>query len=220
VSQGGARCATVCAVASGFKRVAAKPSGRGLSNRFSRRLARPVTVTVYQQARGRRAGRARAVARFKRRARSFRWNGRANLHGRHVRDGYLFVRFRMRGLSGLNDTRRIALRRSHGRFARRPAFQRRDSCGLVRAYRLSGPAFGGRTGRPLGAAYRLARRARVAIAVYRGKRVVKRFRARTRRAGHVYRVRIRAKRRGDYRVRLTARAGRTRVKSTIVSRRL
>jgi beta-glucosidase len=220
VGQGGARCAGVCAVASGFKRVSARPRGRGLSARFSRRLARPVSVAVYQQARRRRVGRARVVAWFSRHSRSFRWNGRANVRGRHVRDGYLFARFRMRGLSGLNDTRRIGLRRSHGRFFRRPAFQRRDSCGLVRAYRLSGPAFGGSTRRPLGVAYRLARRARVSLAVYRGKRLVKRFRAHTRRGTRVYRLRIRAARRGNYRVRLTARAGRTRVKSTLVSRRL
>ncbi len=220
VSQGGARCASVCAVSSGFKRVSARPRGHGLGNRFSRRLARPVSVAVFQQAVGRRAGHARLVARFNRRSRSFRWNGRANVRGRHVRGGYLFARYRMRGLSGLNDTRRIALRRAHGRFFVRPAFQRRDSCGLVRAYRLSGPTFGGRTQRRLGVAYRLARRARVSLAVYRGKRVVKRFRTRVRKAGHVYRLRLRAKRRGDYRVRLVARAGRARVKSTLVSRRL
>jgi hypothetical protein len=139
-----------------------------------------------------------------------------------VRDGYLFARFSMRGLSGLPDTRRIALRRVRGRFFLRPAFQRRDSCGLVRAYRLSGPAFGGTGGRPLGIAYRLARRARVSLAVSQGKRLVKRYRARTRKGGRVYRLRIRSARlgRGDYRVRLVARAGRQRVRSTLVSRRL
>jgi beta-glucosidase len=223
ISQGGARCPTVCAVSSGFKRVSARPRRHGLRAAFSRRLARPVTLSVYQQASGRRVVRhPRLVARFSRRTRSFTWKGRANRRGRRVRAGYLFTRFSMRGLSGLPDTRRIALRRARGRFFLRPAFQRRDSCGLVRAYRLSGPAFGGARGRPLGVAYRLARRARVSLAVYRGKRIVKRYRTRTRKGGRVYRLRIRSARlrRGDYRVRLVARAGRQRVRSTLVSRRL
>jgi beta-glucosidase len=223
ISQGGARCATVCAVASGFKRVSARPRRHGLRAAFTRRLVRPVAVSIYQQASGRAVRRhPRLVARFNRRSRSLSWNGRANLRHRHVRNGFLFARFRMAGLSGLPDTRRIALRRARGRFFVRPAFQRRDSCGLVRAYRLSGPAFGGRGRRPLGVAYRLASRARVSLAVYRGKRVVKRFRARTRRGGHVYRVRMKSARlrRGDYRVRLVARSGRQRVRSTLLARRL
>jgi hypothetical protein len=223
IGQGGAHCATVCAVASGFRRVSTRPRRHGLRVAFSRRLARPATVSVYQQASGRDVRRrSRLVARFDRRSRSFTWNGRANLSGRQVGDGFLFARFRMPGLSGLPDTRRVALRRAQGRFFVRPAFQRRDSCGLVRAYRLSGPAFGGRRGRPLGVAYRLARRARVWLALYRGGRLVKRVRARTRGAGHVFRVRFRSARlgRADYRVQLVAHSGRQRVRSTLVSRRL
>jgi beta-glucosidase len=219
---GGARCPAACAASAGFKSLSARPRGRSVGLRFRRRGRGRATVGVFQQARGRRVGHPRLVARFRRRARSFRWNGRANVRGRRIVDGYLFARFRIRDASGRLDTRRVALRRRGGRFARRPPFQRRDSCGLVRAYRLSGPAFGGSTGAPLRIAYRLGARARVSVAVLRGRRVVKRYRTRARRAGRVYRLRLRSAGlgRGDHRVRVTATAGGRRVRYTLTSRRL
>jgi beta-glucosidase len=218
LSQGGASCPSVCASASGFRSVSARPTRRGVRLGFNRLAANPASVSVYQQARGRRVIRPRLLARFKRRTRSFAWPNPASRRKPRLRDGYLFVRFSVRGLSGRIDSRRVALRRIRGRFRRRPAFQRRESCGLLRSYRLSGPAFGGSTRRPLGIAYRLARAGRVSVVVLRGKRVAKRYRTRRRRAGRIYRLRVSSRRlrRGDYRVRL--RAGRLR--STLTSRRL
>jgi len=70
------------------------------------------------------------------------------------------------------DVFRAALRRAGGRFATRPAFYRRASCGLLTSYKLSSAAFGGRGGNRLGIAFRLGQRARVQVSVLRGTRRV------------------------------------------------
>jgi acyl-homoserine-lactone acylase len=80
-------------------------------------------------------------------------------------------------------------------------FERRARCGRIRLLTLSSPASRGR----LAIRYRLASRARARLTVRRGKRVVRVVRRRAARSG---RVRVRAPRRGTYRV--TLRVGRTR----------
>ena len=83
--------------------------------------------------------------------------------------------------------------------------------------------FGGRQNKPLRIAYRVATRARAQVTVLRGKRAVKRFKARTRQAGRTHRLKVGARklaRRGDYRVRIRVGRGAGRVTSTLVSRRL
>ena len=224
LSRGGARCPVACQAVNGFRSVAARPRGRRVALRFRRLTSRRARVDVFLQTRGRRVLRApRRVARFTR-LRGFRWNGRQNLRGRgrRVVGGYYFARFRTAGPIGGVDTRRIAFRRVRGRFVRRPPFQRRESCGFLRSFRLSGPAFGGRTRRPLGIAYRTGRRARVSVVVRRGRKVIRRYRARSRRAGRVHRLRLpsRRLRPGTYRVTVRAKAGRTRARATLSSSRL
>jgi hypothetical protein len=144
------------------------------------------------------------------------------MHGRHVRDGYYFVRFREPFGSGRVDYRRITLRRVHGRFRTRPSFYRHASCGLLQSYKLGRPVFGGSSNGPLTAAYRLSEAGRVTVTVRRGTRVIHRFALKRVRAHRTYRLRLAAKRlrRADYRVTLVATAGRRRVTSTLVSRRL
>ena len=62
----------------------------------------------------------------------------------------------------------------------------------------------------------------MSVTVLRGSRVVKNFGARTAAANRTYRLSLPARRlaRGDYKVRLVARAGSETVTSTLVSRRL
>jgi hypothetical protein len=116
------------------------------------------------------------------------------------------------------------LRFRGGRFTARPDFYRRDTCGLLRSYKLERAAFGGPTRRPLRAAFRLTRAATVRLQVLRGKRVVKtlikskRFKAgRTQRSS----LKVGSLRRGDYKVRITVkRAGNKTVRSTLTSRKL
>jgi len=212
-----------CVDGSGFRSASARPRGRSrVTLAFARRSARPVTVDVFQQSVGRRVVGERLVARFTGRSRSFAWNGRANRRGRRVRDGYLFVRYRVAQADGGTDVRRVTLRRVRGRFSVRPAFFRRASCDLVRFYKLTRPVFGGRTNRALDVSYRLAAPARVTIEVLRGTRVVGRLAERSDRGGRTYRLRFDAegRPRGDYRFRLTARADGVTVRSVLVSRRL
>jgi hypothetical protein len=202
-----------------FRGVSAKPRGRRAGLRFSRRGSAPVTVDVFQSAVGRRVIGERLVARFKDRKRSFTWDGRANRSGRHVRDGELFVRFKTG--AGRGEARRIALRRRGGRLSRRPNFQRRDTCDLLTSYKLERPAFGGRTGRPLGITFRLSRNGTARLRVTKGAHTVKTY-ARRMRANRTQRIRLSARglARGDYRFRLVVRSGRAVTRSTLVAARL
>ncbi|HEX8084926.1 MAG TPA: hypothetical protein VF529_11610 [Solirubrobacteraceae bacterium] len=213
-----------CTVFRAFRSAGARPVRRGSRLRlrfagtspFTARGADRVDVDVFRASRRRRVVGPLLVARFRDRARSFVWDGKANRPRRRVTDGYYFVRYRAQG-----DVRRLALRRRGGRWSRRPAFHRARSCRVLRLYKLSRPVFGGRTRRSLGIAYRLTEPGAVSVAVLRGKRVVKRFRARRVEAGRLVRLRLSAKglRRGDHRVRLRVRGG-PRLTATLVARRL
>ena len=128
------------------------------------------------------------MARFDRKARGFRWNGR----GRQVRDGYYIVRFAVRAPNGATDFRRVAFRRANGRFRSLPAYFRGKQCALVQTYKLERPVFGGTKRRGLGIAFRLGRLARVTVTVTRKGKRVKRFK-RGANAGRTYRLRLGAK---------------------------
>ena len=191
---------TACAANAGFARAAAVPAGRRVRLRFTRRVKTGATVEVFQSSAGGRILGERRIARFTKRKRSFTWDGR------RARDGYLFVRFRVRAAGG-TDVRRSVLVRRGGRFARRPAFYRRASCATLKQFKLERPVFGGRRNRSLGIAYRVATRSRVSVVVRRGKKVVRRFRTRTQRPGRTVRLRLASKklRRGRHRVQITVR---------------
>ena len=209
----------VCATTAGFRSVRAVPRGRRVRISFSRRVNSPVTVDVVRQARGRRVGR-RLVRRFRNRTRAFTWNGRAG--GRSVAAGHYTIGFRMPRGVGRLDQRRVNLQRSRGRFRRRPPSRAVTGCGLVRAYGLGRPVFGGTRGVSLGITFRLSRRARVSVVVRRGRRVVRRFRTRSFSGGRRHRLRLSAAAlgRGDYRVTLRARGGGRNFRRTLVARRL
>ncbi len=219
---GAAQAAPGCLPASGFRTAGVAARGRRVRFAFTRAIDRPVTVDVLRQGTGRRVG-DRLVARFGNRARAFTWNGRSNLRGRRVTDGYYLVRYRMTLPSGRVDVRRVVVRRANGRFAVRRRPFRRESCGLLPTFKLERSVFGGRTNRPLSIAFRLASASRVTVVVRRGNRVVKRFAATDRAPGRIHRLRMssRGLPRGDYRVTLTAvsKAGR-RARATLTSRRI
>jgi len=211
-----------CIASNGFFSASARPQGRRVALSFRRRLARPVTVDVFQSSVGRRVIGARLVARFRSRARGLVWNGRATVPGRRVRDGVLFVRFRIRTASGRLDTRRPVLVRRGGRFRAGPDFYGRASCGTLPSAKLSFPVFGGRSRAPLGLAYRLNRAALVSVTVLRGRRVVRRISARPRLPYRAYRMRVPSARLrpGLYTFRIEARAGQRLVRRTLRARRL
>ena len=132
---------------------------------------------------------------------------------RRATDGYYFARFTLG-----KDTRRVTLRRSGGRFTRAGDFYRRASCDLLPSFKLSRPVFGGTEDARCGISFRVARRRTVTVTVLRGKKVVKRFAARTVAANRTARLKLpaRGSPRGDYKVRLVGRAGPETVTSTLV----
>ena len=213
---------SACTAGGGFRSASVSPRGRGATLGFDRRLQRPVTVSVFQQSRGRRVTGERLVARFANRSSAVKWNGRATVRGKKVTDGYYFVRYRMETPGG-SDVRRVVVRRSNGKFARRGDFYRRATCDLLPSFKLTRPVFGG-SGRPanLQAAFRVAEQSRVSAEVLRGSKVVRRFAARNVLANRTTRLRIASTGlpRGDYRVRITVVAGSKRLTTTLVSRRL
>ncbi|HEX8123381.1 MAG TPA: S8 family serine peptidase [Solirubrobacteraceae bacterium] len=196
-----------------LRRATVRARGRRLSVAIPK-AAGAVTVDVFQQSVRRRIG-DRLVARFARRKASFTWNGRANRSGRRVRDGILVVRLRAGG-----ETKRFAIRRARRRLALRPGYYRPALCRVLASAKLLRPVFGGRRNRALSLSFHLTERARVAITVSRGSRVVRRFRAKTYPAGRTFRLRVASRRRGDHRVRIVATAGGRTDRVTLVARRL
>ncbi len=200
----------------GFRSVSAKPRRSGLRFGFKRTRNRGVQVDLFQVSAGRRVLKERLVARFKNRKKAFTWKG-----GKGT-DGYYFARYRMKTRGKRNETRRITLRRANGRFVKRKDFYRRATCDLLPTYKLERPVFGGSRRTPLRIAFQVASRARVQVTVSRGKKAVKRFKAKTYRANRTHRLKLPAGKlkRGDYKVRVVAGRGAGRVTSTLVSRRL
>jgi hypothetical protein len=183
-------------------------AGRRVGFTFS--ASAPVTIDLFQHARGGRVTGERLVKRFPNVSGTVSWNGRDS-RGRRLTDGHYVVRFAARTPAGPVYERRIPLVRRNGRFSRLPGYERTDSCGLLRRYKLFRPVFGGRTSRPLTIAFRLAGDARASIVVRRtGGRVVKRFAEQGFRGGIVHRKRIN--------VRLARRLERGRYTVTIIVR--
>ena len=210
------------AVTEAFRSVRVRPAGRGLRLSFTRRVARPVTIDVFQVSTSRRVLGQRLVARFRNRSTGVRWRGGRQPGRVRVRDGYLFARFSIPGERGRFDRRRVALVRRGGRFSLRPEFYRRTSCATLTSFKLARPAFGGRSNRALAIAFRLARRGSVGVEVRRGGRVVRRFRTAQRRQRITHRLRLSARglRRGTYEIRLVYRNGQSTLTASLYSQRL
>lgn len=230
-AQGPTSRSPACASASGFGRVdagAARVRGRRGGLRFvvSRRRANPFAVDVFQFSRGRRIIPTKLVARFRGRTGSFTWSG-TGLGPRRLADGDYLARFVMglRSPNRFRDVRFITLRRSHGRFTKRPAYYADANCSTLRLFGLQRPVFGGAgKQRSLGISYRLSTGVdSVSIVAVRGARVIKRFSTPGRSPAITYRALLSP--RGipsgsDVQIRLVIkRAGATQT-STLVARRL
>jgi hypothetical protein len=207
-----------CASAAILRGVKASPAGRGVRFAFSKSVAQKVAVDVFQVSAGRRVIGERRVARFRGKSKSFTWKAKG------AKPGFYFARYTIKLPSGQRDVRRRVLQLKGGRFTARPDFYRRDTCGLLRSYKLERAAFGGRSKTPLRAAFRLTRSGTVRLQVLRGKQVVRTLvKSKRFAAGKTFRKRLGVKglRKGDYRVRITVkRAGRKTAKSTLTARKL
>jgi hypothetical protein len=178
---------------------ALKAGRRGAGLRIAVPGSGPRTVDIRRMSTGRRIA-DRRVARLTTKTASVTWSGK----GRAIRDGIYVAEVR-----GSTDVTRIALRRRHGRFTVRPAFQLIDTCGAVRSFALARPVLGGTGRRTLAISYRTGAAGKATVTVRKGKRVVARFKQRTVKAGTTYPLRLRAKGlpRGDLRVRLVLVSG-------------
>jgi hypothetical protein len=140
-----------------------------------------------------------------------------------VVNGYYVATFTTKSPNGRKDARSVALRRHRGRFIRLRPFQRKDPCAFVRNARLRSPVFGGLSNSRAVLSFRVAERANVRIVVRRGRRVVRRYKTRSFRAGRTHRKRLgipaRA-RRGAYRVELIARKPGHGSRVTVTGRKL
>ncbi|MEA2496141.1 MAG: hypothetical protein QOJ29_4052, partial [Thermoleophilaceae bacterium] len=215
--------AKACTAQRAFLRTTVKPRGRGL------RLAAPrsnsplrYTAFVFRQAANGRVLPPRPVALFSGKRGTLNWNGKANLKGRKVTDGYYFVRFGLK-LGTLGDVNRTPLVRRKGRWHRLPDFDYNSACEVVRQFKLSGPTFGGTKQRPLGISFRLALPAgnAVKVVVKRGKKTV--AHSTVKKPGtKLHTIKLAAKRfkHGSYRVTLTATIGKRTQKLTLTSRKL
>jgi hypothetical protein len=194
-----------CAQRSTFAWVRARPRGRGLRFRIRPEGHGGVRITLLRVSAGRRVLAGLPVRRFGAHRSAFAWSGA----GRGVPDGYYVLRFTGRGDDGRQTSRSIALRRIAGRFHMMRTFERRRTCGALASFSLGNSVFGGRSGRSLLVSFELAERARVAVEIRLGQRVVGRFRARTYMPGtHRLRFRARGVPPGGYDVRLRVGHGR------------
>ena len=195
------------------------PRGGGLRFATAARISGPVRVDVLRQARGRKVVRERVLASF-RGSGAFSWNGRIG-KGRKLARGIYVLRMKGSTKDGDTVVRRTAIVRETGRFRRLPAYAGQPGCGVVRAFTLGRPVFGGTGKRPLQVAFELARQEAVRVSLLRGKRVVAQLFNGSPPAGAVQRLRIKSGRlrRGNYRVRLTV-AGESPVTRTLTARRL
>ncbi|HEV2814960.1 MAG TPA: hypothetical protein VGW10_17015 [Solirubrobacteraceae bacterium] len=216
---GGPRCVHVQTIRS----ASVRRQGRRLGFAFT--ADAPVTIDLYQYARGGRVTGERLIKRFADVRGTVRWNGRAS-SGARLTDGHYVVRFAARTPAGTIYERRLPLVRRNGRFSRVPGYERVDSCGLLRRFKLFRPVFGGRTARPLTIGFRLGGDARASIVVRRtGGRVVKRFAEQGYRGGLVHRKRINVRlarrlAKGPYTVTLIVRDGPRTITSSLRATRV
>ena len=196
-----------------------RPRSRGRSLLAALRTPSRATVELFQQSSGRRITGERRVARYANRRGGFMIRPR-----RRLADGFYFARITARLPTGGLEVKRVALRRVRGRWLPAPSFERRETCGLLRTFKLERPVFGGSTNRAFLAAFRLESDAEVSAVLRDARgRVRGRFGAKTFRGGITHRLRRTVTRRlprGRYTLTLTARTPGRSVSATVSGQRV
>ena len=208
---GGGAAATLppCGPARGFDAFAVRANRRGgLDVRATRKLNRRFTFTLLRE-----AGNRLVVAT----RRSSTRDAFSVRPGRRTRDGYYLARVQMALPGGSVAVRRVALRRTRGRFRVRPDAELLRTCGVLESFTLARSVFT----RSLGVAYKLRRDAeQVTVRVLDGRGQVVTGPAT---AGRTHRVRVSPRgigRRRDVRIQITVRAGGVDTTETLTARRL
>ncbi len=193
-----------CNTSRGFKSVGVRPRGKGAVLEFQRAegVDARVRMDIFQPGKPHKVIGTRKIMRFDDRVENVVWDGR-DKKGKRVGNGYYFARYLVKAKRG-TDTRRVAMQRKKGKFRELPDFDRRDNCGLLRQFRLSGPVFGGKTNKSLHINYRLAETADVRVKVRRGKKVVSTYNRSGKPGGRRLKLKLpsRKLRKGNYKVQI------------------
>jgi photosystem II stability/assembly factor-like uncharacterized protein len=205
-----------CTAGAGFAHFTARVAGHGLRIRALPRQKGSVRVSVYRYSVARRGKSRTRVAGFA------DPKGAISLKPRGLRDGWYAVQATSRVAGTAAVVRSDTFHRVQGRFKRRADFYGRGSCGDLRAFHLSSPVFGGASKRSLLATYRVGRAGSVSVVLFRGRKVIRRFRTVPALPGRTYRLRISPRHLGastyTVRVKLARHGGA--VSRSLVSRRL
>jgi hypothetical protein len=207
-----------CATSTGFRSVSARRRARGIRFDFSPVGSASTRVRLLRVSRGRTVLRQQLVRDFGQRRRGFSWRG-----SRRIANGYYVAEFTTTTASGRTERRRVALRRSAGRFLPLRTFERTIPCGFVQQAGLVQPVFGGSRNARATLSFRLSEAAAVDVEIRRGSRVVRRIRARSFAAGQTQRLNVslpRSARRGEYTFTLRARTTGHTSSVTLVGRKL
>jgi photosystem II stability/assembly factor-like uncharacterized protein len=205
-----------CTAGAGFAHFTARPRGHGLRVNAIARRGGSTRVNVYRYFVGRHTRARRRVSTFADPTQAI------SLKARGLQDGWYAVQATSKQPGTAAVVRSDTFHLVHGRFLRRADFYGRGGCGDLRAFHLSSPVFGGGSKRSLVVSYRVGRAGAVSVVLFRGRKVVRRFRTVRAKAGRTYRLHIspRHLRVATYTVRVKlARPGGA-VARTLVSRRL
>jgi hypothetical protein len=219
-----ASAGSTCAAAAALRAVGAKPVAKRRRVRLTiPKSTRAEKVDVFQVSTGRHIYRERLIARLLHRSGPFTWNGRANHGGRRATDGFYFARVQGPGGSGPGRIiARVVLQRSHGRWSVRPDFYLRGTCGVLTFAKFERPVFGGARKLPPRFSYQVGHKATVALALYRGTRLVHSFGRHVRQANRTYRVKLGLKglHSGQYKMLEQVTRGKEKVVIQLISRRI
>jgi len=205
-----------CKAGAGFAHFTARVRGASLRLSAVPRRRAAVRVNVYRYSIGNRVTRRTRVAGFS------DPRGTVKLAARGLADGWYAVQASTHVAGAGTAVRSDTFHLVHGRFHRRADFYGRAGCSDLSSFHLSSPVFGGPAKRSLVASYRVGRAGSVTIVLFRGRKVVRRFRTVRASPGRTYRLRIRPAGLASaaYTVRATLHRPGGGVTRTLLSRRL
>ena len=175
-----------------------------------------LTVDLYRVTKGRHVYPDHRVAHFPKRTKDFTFAAKGKRYG----DGIYFARFTLKA-KRINDVRRVALVRRKGVFHARPAFYAQSRCVLLRSAKLHHAAWGGSNRIALGVYFSLRKAGAATVTIRKGAKVVrKQAYPKARTTAHRLSLASGKLARGDYRVTIAARSGKTRETVTLTAKKI
>ena len=173
-----------CLARAGFAHFTATAAKHGLRVRAITKRSGSVSVNVLRYSIGDRVTRPTRVASFRnpRRTLAFGAGG--------LPDGWYAVQATAHVTGARTVVRSDTFHRIHGHFLRRADFYGKARCGDLASFHLSSPVFGGPSGSALTASYRVGRAGSVSVVLFKGRKVIRRFRSVQAKPGQTYSLRI------------------------------